>query len=110
WNLEKLLSTPADGAEQGGAEPAEQWSDDEETAAHGGAPESGAEPANELDHDHDHDGGSVSDEVDAEDEESERAQPVRRPGRRARPARHHARARVPIDKLLKKGQMVAVQI
>jgi ribonuclease E len=31
-------------------------------------------------------------------------------GRRGKPARHRVRARIPIDKLLKKGQMVAVQI
>ncbi|MEQ1892607.1 MAG: Rne/Rng family ribonuclease, partial [Planctomycetota bacterium] len=31
-------------------------------------------------------------------------------GRRGKPARHRVRARIPIDQLLKKGQMVAVQI
>ncbi len=122
WNLEKLLSTPvADGGEAEAS--SDEWSEDEEPDARAEA-EAGdgqghdfdSEPAHELEsehgeaqgeHDHDHD---PEHEEPEESEEPERAQPARRPGRRARPARHRPRARVPIDKLLKKGQMVAVQI
>jgi len=68
-------------------------------------------------HDHDHHGhaehGHDEDELDVAEDEGpgERGRGGRRErGRRGRPQRHRPRARIPIDKLLKKGQMVAVQI
>jgi len=65
------------------------------------------------DHDHgDGPGGHDDEELDVGDEgPAGHARGARRErGRRGRPQRHRVRERIPIDKLLKKGQMVAVQI
>ncbi len=110
WSLEKLLSTPVeDGASEGEPE-AEAWRDE----GAGEPQEDGHELAEGQAHDHDHDDEprdeGTSPEADDDEVVPERPQRARPAGRRARPVRHHARARVPIDKLLKKGQMVAVQI
>jgi ribonuclease E len=99
WNLEKLLSTPVETAPEPEADldgDGEAWSEGEKSA-------SAALAVAATD-------GEREDEDDAE--EPEESGPVRseRGARRGRVARHRVRARVPIDKLLKKGQMVAVQI
>jgi ribonuclease E len=131
WSLEKLLSTPVEKAGSAPDPGAEEWSEDDGHVGH--------EREGSASHEHDErepEGEASSDESlevaegepgaaagldgdadeglegDADDDGADQAhaRPARRPGRRARPVRHRARARIPIDKLLKKGQMVVVQI
>jgi len=94
WSLEKLLSTPvAEAVEVAAESPA--WSEEGEGPA---AEAVGAVPAAE------------SEDEDDEDDDEDEAPARSSRGRKVRTARHRARTRLPIDKLLKKGQMVAVQI
>lgn len=82
WSLEKLLSTPVSDEEL--AEASEKTEDDEDDAA----------------------------EPDGDDDEAPEQKPAgpKPSGGRVRGERRAPRARLPIDKLLKRGQMVAVQI
>jgi ribonuclease E len=114
WNLEKLLSTPVEAEGNGDSE---AWEESEKAEAPTGsdeAPESegveavgGSEdlgPAGATD-----EGNGAA--IEGHEEPLEEREPRRgRAARRARLVRHRVRARIPIDKLLKKGQMVAVQI
>lgn len=117
WNLEKLLSTPVADGEGEAESSSEGWTEDEgaDVSEDGHAPLEGQahEHDSEAGHEHENEQSeAVSDTgEEGEKEEEEEAESFQRPkrgGRRARPARH--RVRLPIDKLLKKGQMVAVQI
>jgi len=130
WNLEKLLSTPVEATPPGRA--TEEWAEGEKPAgeaAAADADEADLEPDHEHDaehdaehehddHDHDHDedheahGGREEADDEEGDEADEPAEGRGRSarGRRGRVMRHRTRPRLPIDKLLKKGQMVAVQI
>lgn len=121
WNLEKLLSTPVEDGGGAGEPEAEGWSEEASEETHEGVdpqvPEAEHDPDLELEaeHDHDHEPGDGDEDPAHEADDDEPIEPARpkrarQAGRRARPARHHVRARVPIDMLLKKGQMVAVQI
>ncbi|HEX6885459.1 MAG TPA: Rne/Rng family ribonuclease [Planctomycetota bacterium] len=136
WNLEKLLSTPlakaseedagADEDEVDEVDPVEPAHDhdlpDEEGAATAELAEDGEAlgAADPSDEDEDDEPAPALDGGRAEAPEDEDDEPVsgrasarggrQARGRRVRVARHRARVRLPIDKLLKKGQMVAVQI
>ncbi|MSR61769.1 MAG: Rne/Rng family ribonuclease [Planctomycetes bacterium] len=124
WNLEKLLSTPVETTPPERA--TEEWAEGEKPAE-GEAAEAGDEPdplhdddaEQAPDHEHgDHDDEheahagheSADDEEDDDVEEPSEGRGRSARGKRGRVMRHHARPRLPIDKLLKKGQMVAVQI
>ena len=125
WSLEKLLSTPVPAAVGPEPEGPESWAGDgpsaeaEELAASDDAPDAEAD-SDEHDHHH-HDpeesSGDREDDEDGPGEDDEDEAPARggrsrrgaRNGRRAHVV-HRSRSRLPIDKLLKKGQMVAVQI
>ncbi|NOT29449.1 MAG: Rne/Rng family ribonuclease [Planctomycetes bacterium] len=118
WNLEKLLSTPVADGEGESESNSEGWTEDEGADASEDGQESLEDQALDPDHDHEsgpeqheHELGEAASDAGEEGEEQEEAESFQRPrrgGRRARPARH--RVRLPIDTLLKKGQMVAVQI
>ncbi len=107
WSLEKLLSTPvtSDGERESESD---GWAEGEQAAEE--TPEAEASDA----------GAGADHEPDADDDEpqepdesgAERSDPPRRSRgpRRAGPARQRMRTRLPIDRLLKRGQMVAVQI
>jgi ribonuclease E len=116
WSLEKLLSTPlaqdgeGEGAEDEASEQGLGESDEPADFADGEAEEPGAASADEGE-------GPVSEAQDGgQDEPGDEPEPVRPRGgprgrgRRGRVQRHRARVRLAIDALLKKGQMVAVQI
>jgi len=98
WSLEKLLSTPV--ADGGGAVAA-AWTDEKEARAEEleGAEDAEGEPIE-----------AAAEAEDSDEDEEEEEPRARARGRRNRTARHRTRSRLPIDKLLKKGQMVAVQI
>jgi ribonuclease E len=116
WNLEKLLSTPVESSSEPESD-SDDWTDGEKSADTAGAerdaaPEEASGHDDDHDHDHEHD-----DEVDGEPEdepedepEQERAEPRRRTRGPRRAGLARQRTRLPIDKLLKRGQMVAVQI
>jgi len=112
WNLEKLLSTPVASGSEAENE-SEDWAGDKGADQAGAEPESAAAEAS-SDHEHGEDDGDDDDAQELPEEaELERAEPPRRTGRgprRAGMSRQRARARLPIDRLLKRGQMVAVQI
>jgi len=137
WNLEKLLSTPLAKASEVDAGADEEDEDEvdrvepghdhdlpgEESAAQAELSEDGdalaAVDAPGEDEDDEPvaglDGGRVEEPDDEDDAPDERERAPARGGRQARGrrprlVRHRARVRLPIDKLLKKGQMVAVQI
>jgi len=112
WNLEKLLSTPVASGPEAEGEP-EGWAEGDKGAEQAAAEpeatgaESGHDGEDGEDGEDDDEGDDLRDEADLE-----RAEPRRRGRgpRRAGMARQRARARLPIDRLLKRGQMVAVQI
>jgi ribonuclease E len=128
WNLEKLLSTPVE-SDAAAETDADDWGEGERASAEDepgederGEDEPGEDEPGEDDpsdvgtrdvqaHDVEADPEHEHDEHDDEPvERVERQGRSARGGRRGRQARHRARARLPIDNLLKKGQMVAVQI
>ncbi len=114
WNLEKLLSTPVAAGTESETD-SDGWTDGERGTDRAGAGQSDQEedaPEASADHDHDHEDEDEDEDESEQDDshEPERVEPPRRARgpRRTGPARQ--RVRLPIDTLLKRGQMVAVQI